>query len=426
MINLNTSKTLNIVLPNTNKALNEVVKSITPQELETLSKGRDLKSIVSTLLQQSANDSSGDKKLLSMLKSNPTLKELSSVSSSIKELHQTLQKEKNPLPIEKQLTSFLSNVKNISEEGLKTKIENSGLFLENKIKNLQTPQVALKSALTELSKILDATKLPNVQSINTQLKELLSSDLFKNISNEDLLKTLKSDLSSLTSLSKNVQNVLEQLSQRLNSPLDKTIQPNDALFSKETKSLFDKINLLNKPELLQTQASAKELFSHDLKAVLLKAHEEVKNSSSPNKAELLKQIDKLTLQIDYHQLLSQLNNSTSLYIPYSWDALEDGNITIKSAKDDKFFTDIELNLKDYGELKLRLGMFETNQLNINISAQSKELKKILQDNIGTLKQQLIDVNIVPASIRFLDDSPTITDAYNGYNQGLNAGFEVKA
>ncbi len=33
MINLNTSKTLNIVLPNTNKALNEVVKSITPQEL---------------------------------------------------------------------------------------------------------------------------------------------------------------------------------------------------------------------------------------------------------------------------------------------------------------------------------------------------------------------------------------------------------
>jgi len=426
MINLNTSKTLNIVLPNTNKALNEVVKSITHQEFETLSKGRDLKSIVNTLLEQSANDSSGDKKLLSMLKSNPTLKELSSVSSSIKELHQTLQKEKNPLPIEKQLTSFLSNVKNISEEGLKTKIENSGLFLENKIKNLQTPQVALKSALTELSKILDATKLPNVQSINTQLKELLSSDLFKNISNEDLLKTLKSDLSSLTSLSKNVQNVLEQLSQRLNSPLDKTIQPNDALFSKETKSLFDKINLLNKPELLQTQASAKELFSHDLKAVLLKAHEEVKNSTSPNKAELLKQIDKLTLQIDYHQLLSQLNNSTSLYIPYSWDALENGNITIKSAKDDKFFTDIELNLKDYGELKLRLGMFETNQLNINISAQSKELKKIIQDNIGTLKQQLIGVNIVPANIRFLDDSPTITDAYNEYNQGLNAGFEVKA
>ncbi len=73
MINFNTSKTLNIILPNTNKVLNEVLKSITPKELENLSKGRDLKSIVSTLLQHRASDSSGDKKLLSMLKNNPTL-----------------------------------------------------------------------------------------------------------------------------------------------------------------------------------------------------------------------------------------------------------------------------------------------------------------------------------------------------------------
>lgn len=425
MINFNTSKTLNIILPNTNKALSEVLKSITPKELETLTKGKDLKSIINGLLQGSTSDKSSNKQLLTMLKNNPTLKELTTVSSSVKVLHQTLQQEKNPLPLEKKLTSFLSNIKDISESSLKTKIENSGLFLENKIKNLQTPQVTLKNVLTELSQVLQETKLPNVTTINAQLKDLLTSDLFKNLSNTDLLKTLKSDLASLTQMSKNVSNLLDQLSQRLNSSVDKTLQPKDVLFSKETKNLFEKINLINKPELLQTQGSAKELFSHDLKAVLLKAHEEIKNSSSANKVELLKQIDKLTLQIDYHQLLSQLSNSTSLYIPYSWDALEDGNITIKSVKDDKFFTDIELNLKEYGELKLRLGMFETNQLNINITAQNKELKQILQDNIATLKQQLFGANIVPVSIRFLDDNDTLSSAYNEYNQGLNAGFEVK-
>lgn len=425
MINFNTSKTLNIILPNTNKALSEVLKSITPKELESLTKGKNLKSIINGLLQGNTSYKSSDKQLLTMLKNNPTLKELTTVSSSIKALHQKLQQEKNPLPLEKQLTSFLSNIKDISESNLKTKIENSGLFLENKIKNLQTPQVTLKNALTELSQVLQDTKLPNVTTINAQLKDLLASDLFKNISNTNLLKTLKSDLVSLTQISKNVSNLLDQLSQRLNSSVDKTLQPNDALFSKETKTLFDKINLLNKPELLQTQGSVKELFSHDLKAVLLKAHEEIQNSSSPNKVELLKQIDKLTLQIDYHQLLSQLSNSTSLYIPYTWDALEDGNITIKSAKDDKFFTDIELNLKDYGKLKLRLGMFEKNQLNINITAQNTELKKILQKNIPTLKQQLFSVGIVPVSIRFLDDNDTFSSAYNEYNQGLNAGFEVK-
>jgi len=425
MINFNTSKTLNIILPNTNKALSEVLKSITPKELETLTKGKDLKSIINGLLQGSTSDKSSNKQLLTMLKNNPTLKELTTVSSSVKVLHQTLQQEKNPLPLEKKLTSFLSNIKDISESSLKTKIENSGLFLENKIKNLQTPQVTLKNVLTELSQVLQETKLPNVTTINAQLKDLLASDLFKNLSNTDLLKTLKSDLASLTQMSKNVSNLLDQLSQRLNSSVDKTLQPKDVLFSKETKNLFEKINLINKPELLQTQGSAKELFSHDLKAVLLKAHEEIKNSSSANKVELLKQIDKLTLQIDYHQLLSQLSNSTSLYIPYSWDALEDGNITIKSVKDDKFFTDIELNLKEYGELKLRLGMFEINQLNINITAQNKELKQILQDNIATLKQQLFGANIVPVSIRFLDDNDTLSSAYNEYNQGLNAGFEVK-
>ncbi|MDQ7067919.1 MAG: flagellar hook-length control protein FliK [Sulfurimonas sp.] len=324
MINVNTAKTLNIILPNTNKALSEVLKSITPKELETLSQAKDLKSIINGLLQQKVNDSSGDAKLLTLLKNNPTFKELSSVSSSIKELLQTLQKEKTTLPLEKQLKSFLSNMQTISESDLKMKIENSGVFLESKI-----------------------------------------------------------------------------------------------------KQLFDKSIPLSKPELLQIQASAKEIFSHDLKAILLKAHEELQNSSLPNRQEILKHIDKLTLQIDYHQLLSHLENATSLYIPYSWDALKDGNITIKSAKDDKFFTDIELHLKEYGMLKLRLGMFEKNQLNINITVESKELKKILQDNIPTLKEQLFGVNIVPVSIRFLDDDTALSSLYSEHDQELNAGFEVK-
>lgn len=76
-------------------------------------------------------------------------------------------------------------------------------------------------------------------------------------------------------------------------------------------------------------------------------------------------------------------------------------------------------------LKLRLGMFEKNQLNINITTESKELKNILQDNIATLKEQLFGVNIVPVSIRFLDDDTSLSSVYSEYNQELNTGFEVK-
>lgn len=426
MITLNTSKTLNIALKNTNLALAKVLESVSPKELETLSKGKDLRSIVDTLLQRTAQDSSTDKTLLKLLKNNPTLKELGSVSKSVKDLLQTLKSEKNPLPLEKQLGSFLSNIKDISETSLKAKIENSGLFLENKIKNLQTPQSALKNSLTELSTLLQETKLPNVKALNTQLKELLSSDLFKNISNEILHKGIKTDLATLTQMGNKVQKLLEHFSARIHSAVDKTIQPNDVLFSTESKNLLSKLNLLSKPQQLVNQTQIKEMFSQDLKAVLLKAHEEIKNSSSPNKVELLKQIDKLTLQIDYHQLLSQLSSATSLYIPYEWNALEDGNITIKSAKDDKFFTDIELNLKEYGALKLRLGMFEKNQLNINITANNKELKKMLQENLPDLKKQLFGVGVVPVSIRFLDEKETLSSAYEHSCENLNAGFEVKA
>lgn len=76
-------------------------------------------------------------------------------------------------------------------------------------------------------------------------------------------------------------------------------------------------------------------------------------------------------------------------------------------------------------LKLHLGMFEKNQLNINITTESKELENILQDNIATLKEQLFGVNIVPVSIRFLDDDTSLSSVYSEYNQELNTGFEVK-
>jgi len=425
MININTNKTLNIILPNTNKALKEVLQTASPTEIEKLSMGKDLKSILNNLLKESSNNSTADKTLLSLIKNNPTFKELGSITSSVKELHQLLKQDKNPLPLEKQLRTFLSDIKDISEKSLTSKIKNSGIFLESKLKNIETPRVEIKQLLSELSKSLQETKLPNVKLINTQLKELLSSDLFKNISQGELLKNTKVDLSTLTELSKKVQNTTEQLHQRINSNLDKSINPNDILFSKDTKTALGKINTLNKPELLQNQTQLKEMLSHDIKAILLKTHEEINASNHPNKQELLKHIDKLSLQIDYHQLVSHLSNATSLYIPYSWEALEDGNISLKKAKDNKFFTDIELQLKEYGSLKLRLGMFESNQLNINISAENSEFKEILKSNLPMLRQQLHSVGIMTNEIRFLDDTKTAS-SYDTHLSELAVGFEVKA
>ena len=76
MINVSNNKKLDIILPNTNKALREVLKSATPKELETITQNKDLKSIINSLLQESSKNSASDKALLQLLKDNPTLKDL--------------------------------------------------------------------------------------------------------------------------------------------------------------------------------------------------------------------------------------------------------------------------------------------------------------------------------------------------------------
>lgn len=309
MIHSNHSaKTLNIILSNTNRALKEVLQNSSPQELQKLSLGKNLNTIIKSLLEQSAENPKADKMLLELLKKNPTLKELASLTSSTKELLQLLKKESATLPLQKQLTTFLSDIKDISPKNLQKKLLDSGIFLENKLKNMQAPQI-------------------------------------------------------------------------------------------------------------------KESLSHDFKAILLKAQEEITNTSLPNKQEILKHIDKTLLSIDYQQLVSHLSNATSLFIPYSWDALEEGEISMKSTKDGKFFTDIELQLKEFGSLKLRLGIFEKNQLNININAENPTLKQLLHENIPTLKKQLTEVGVIPMNIRFIEDTPS--SVYELPTENINAEFEVK-
>jgi hypothetical protein len=421
MIQSATLKQLSIILPNTNKALSQVLNDLGTKETATLTQSKDLNSIINTLFKESSQNTTQDKALLELLKNNPTLKNLGNVSKDIKELLKLIKtpsQEQKQTHLEKTLESVLSNVKDIQQSDVKSKIQNSGVFLESTLKNTKPALENLKTTLTQLSKSLDTTQLPQLKELNTQIKNILSSDFFKNTNTQDI--------KLLTNLTQEIKKPMESIQKTLNSSFDKTLSPKDTVFTKEFKVIFDKLQLLNKPQELQNATQTKEQLSQDLKATLLKSHEEISNSNNPLKQEILKAIDKLTLQIDYHQLVSHLSNASSLYIPYAWDQLEDGNITLKSAKNKKFFCDIELQLKDYGELKLRLGMFEQNQLSINIDTKNDDFRALLKKNIGLLKEQLFSVGIHPQNINFIEEKTAPTDIYNEYSKNLDIGFEVKA
>ena len=308
MTNILSSQKLNVILPNTNKALSQALANATPKELETISKNKDLKSIMGAILQQSAKNSTSNDYLLQLIKNNPTLKNLGDATGNLKDLLGTLKSDKNLQPLENQLKSFLSDISTLKDSPLKQKFENSGVFLESKLKN----------------------SLENV----------------------------------------------------------------------------------------------KEIISNDLKSILLKAQEEVVKLASPNQNEILKQIDKLSLQIDYHQLLSHLSDGSSLYLPFNWDDLKEGSLAIKKSKDDKFYCDINLKLKEYGEVNLKLVLYEKNQINIHIYSSSYEFKELVKENLPSLRSALIDTKITPREIRIFEPKER-KSPYQQVNDNFKMGFEVK-
>ena len=309
MTNISNSNRLAILLPNTNKALTKVLSDATPKELELISHTKDLKSIMSAILKQSANNSSLNSELLQLVKNNPTLKNLGSITLTIKDLLTTMKSDKNLLPIEQTLKTFLTDIKDLKSAELKHKFGNSGIFLESKLKH----------------------------STN----------------------------------------------------------------------------------------NIKEIITHDLKAILLQASDSISKSTHPNQTEILKHIDKLLLQVDNYQLLSHLSNNSHLYLPYSWDMLEKGDIEIKQSKDNKFYCDINLQLKEFGELDLKLTLFEKNQLNIYIYSTNKKFKKLVKENIPSLRSLLTDTQLTLREIRVFELKKYPQSPYQNHDDTLDMGFEVK-
>ena len=522
-------KQLGIILPNTNRALDVVLKEASPSDIKTILQDKDLKSIINSILKDSTQSS--DSTLLNLAKNNPTLKDLGNISANVKELLNTLKSDTNPLPIEATLKKFLVDIKELNEPILKQNIENSGVFLESKLKNVQNPQVELKNLLLLLEKSIAKSDMPSAKILSINIKELLSSSILKEASNSSLSQAPKDDKALLSQLAKSVENIVSKLVEQhratdiistkdfdkqlakiehlisakilnsenfkpallsdamqllsnqvaqsshlalstkpevkglfdalfkiveslktiesssptlkaaLESLLEKkipqeirtvvdtlktTIEKIDPIFSKDTVALASKLTPLINPEKLVVHESIKDILSQDLKAVLLKTGDEIVKLSHPNQTEILKHVDKLLLQIDYFQLLSNLSNSSSLYLPFSWEQLEEGSIYIKKEKDDKFYCDIELKLKEYGELKIKLTLYEENQINIHLYSKNIEFREIVKENIASLRSALIESQITPREIRILDESKKASSSsYEDKDSQINIGFEVK-
>ncbi|TLT06071.1 hypothetical protein FE243_08875 [Aliarcobacter thereius] len=253
---------------------------------------------------------------------------------------------------------------------------------------------------------LDSENFSSLKDISKLLKELINSikDGSKsNINLENLFKN--SDIfKNLGTLASNLSQLLKMLDENENlsnlkisfEPFLKTLKDINSLNIKDMISnsgIFLENKLLN---------SSKFNLDFDLKANLLKIQEFFINKNDANSNENLKVINNLLSQIELSQIASIALNSNFIVIPFLWDLLEDGFIQMKQKEENKFFCQINLNLKEFGKLELMLFLYEKNRLDITIYAENKDSKNLIRENISKLKKAFKNIDLVPINIKILD------------------------
>ncbi|HEX5329798.1 flagellar hook-length control protein FliK [Sulfuricurvum sp.] len=487
MITLSPEARLSIILPNTNKALSEAIKNATPEQLETLKEGKDIKSLLTSVFQDKTTASKSDQTLLDLLKNSSAFKNMGSFSDSLQSLLKEMKSSPDMAPKTAILENFLKNIATLDPQNLKSQIASSGVFMEskfaaalNKIPDLTQNLETLKSLLAKiptndakalqnsLTSLLSSPILPsastNLQSalqlteglkkIAETLQSLISKTdplyskevaaLALKLDQQSATSEIKTTLSQLygTLLSSTAPDTnalldsIEKLLKNLNSSsaeevktfarqLDKAISEGDT--SKELTTIKAALSEFTNPKELVTEIFLKESMSDDLKSNLLTLREELAQSNDPSAPKLLEQTDKLLTQIDYHQMLSHLSASNSIYFPFVWDQLQEGSLTFKKSNKQKFYCEINLKLKEYGELDLMMGLYDENQLEIQAHTEKSSLKALIQENISELRSLLSKAGLTPRSIRVFDKSETHSSLNETYtiSGGSDMGFEVK-
>ena len=400
-------------------------------------------------------------------------------TNNLKSLTTALQNLNTSLtPTQTQNLSTLTNqLKTLVNTGtlVESKIENS-VPLDRSVQsstqgniqpNTQAPIQNLKDTLSSLQNlqskdILTAqvkenpnTLLQNIQikdSLNVQTKDLLlqiKADILQNptLQNRNILPMIDNllkmpdlfakaenlqNLTSTNNLSTFSNNFMSNLSPLLTTLKEnlESLNPNNSNLQNHLTKLVDKVEHLIQDLVNNPKGEVK--VAEDMKTVLLKMQDELATKTDIKSQDLAKQVDKLLTQIDYHQLASLTSNANNVYLPFLWEMLEDGNISMKKTEEEKFYCQINLTLKDFGKVDLMLALYDKNKLDLTIYAQREHFKIALRDNMQQLKVALNSVDLIPVNIKLLDlkeekdiiEEPVQIYANNGYNNNFNSNSKI--
>lgn len=524
MINLNPEARMNILLGSNNRALADVIKNATPEQLKTLSDGKDIKSLLQSFFSDTINSTKSNQVLLELIKNTPNFKLLGEFNGNLRSLIDELKQDNIPTSLKDKLfvlEKFFNNIKNIDSKVLKEQLSSSGVFMESKIalalqklpnilktlditnkalqnftetKSLQnnietmlkSPIIkdanlsenkamqfseSIKNIAKDLQNFISQKNEPNyqkdIQSLNTKLittldtiknsslslgqKELITNDIkialssfgatlaedvalenMLNIKDDSPLQMVLMGVSSKdsSSLLDTLEKILKSTTMPSDSELQSLSQKLEEIIKQPTKELMvlhDRLQKYIEPKTFLLENLIKEELKDDIKVNMMKIKEDINLHTNPSLAKIAELSDKILTQIDYHQLLSHLNASSSVYFPFSWDLLEEGSFYIKKQNEDKFYCHIDLKLKEYGDLSLMLSLYDKTQLEFQALSQRDELTELIRQNLPELRSKLTMAGLTLRSMRVLSQnnlSKTLQDSYTTYFNP-STHFEVK-
>lgn len=372
---------------------------------------QNLLSQILTLNDESLDNQNSFMKLTSMLeKASSDAKNLLD-NSSIKTLLKDVDKLDN-------VAKFLD--KNFSKEqsadAVKSQIGKMENFISNlseKVANLASEKLNQSVAFSSNHKELKAI----LESLKNDLKML------NNIGDEaGLVKAFNelSDVSKEGSLQDKLQSAARRLAHSLSlaDPEASTAKSDLA----ESKALLKQLKLaINDINNITTksQSEISKVLNQDVKSTLLNISEKSQNAQTVNAA------NKMISQIEMHQMVSSLQGGIQTYMPYIWDGVEGGNVAFKQGKKDKFYAQIDLNFKKFGQINVMVGLVDKRYIDLSVATQTNEFKELILGNSSELKQAISKLGLIVSNFNIKTlPKVKLNDRFKNFG-GLDVGFDKK-
>ena len=372
---------------------------------------QNLLSQILTLNDESLDNQNSFMKLTSMLeKASGDAKNILD-NSSIKTLLKDVDKLDN-------VAKFLD--KNFSKEQSADAVKNQTSKMENFISNLSEKVGNLASEKLNQS-VAFSSNHKELKAILESLKNDLK--MLNNIGDEaGLVKAFNevSDVSKEGSLQDKLQSAARRLAHSLSladpeaSSAKSDLAESKALL-KQLKLATNDINNIT----TKSQSEISKVLNQDVKSTLLNISEKSQNAQTVNAA------NKMISQIEMHQMVSSLQGGIQTYMPYIWDGVEGGNVAFKQGKKDKFYAQIDLNFKKFGQINVMVGLVDKRYIDLSVATQTNEFKELILGNSSELKQAISKLGLIVSNFNIKTlPKVKLNDRFKNFG-GLDVGFDKK-